>query len=157
MPMNKRGSSTLESVLVIPLIISFMVASVDVVKIGYSWLLLCQTVERAAVWASGQDDEGRCPDLQSVRGRAEIAAADLGLESVEFTVTSFQYDWSALRGRSWIAYDGNWSGPGSNGSAGRSEDQVLVTGTARVRPMLRGLFHFVPEITVAARASGLVS
>jgi hypothetical protein len=153
MNFGRRGNASLELVIALPLLFSFILASVDIFKAGHSWILLSKTVREAVRWASAQE---LGEPLLNIQAEAEDLGKRLGLEEIKVTVTGHSYDWSAAQGLEYNSaklkqsylQSGQWTHSIS------AHEPITVRGETRVSLGIGRLLFADGTFTVKATAVG---
>ena len=150
---DRKGLSSIEVVLVLPLLLGFLAASVDAYKIANSWVTLKGVVQEAASWGAGYKDDGTRPTPGEVQAKAQAIADQKGLAQVTFTVTSLQYNLNE-----WVAgVPGQLPTPHSD-TLGQPGDHVMVDAQIQVQGLINMFFKFGQgSVQVKAKGMGIAS
>jgi hypothetical protein len=155
MRLNRRGSLTLETALMLPLLFSFVLGSLDLLKIGYSWVLLSKTVQEAAGWVSLENSGGQLSDIKS---EAESLGLRLGLKQIQVTVEGYQFDWASTQGlrvnsaalQDTYLRSGRWSDKPSQG------EPILIRGETTVQLGIGRVLFSDGSVSVKTTAMGYI-
>jgi Flp pilus assembly protein TadG len=148
---EKKGVLQVEAALALVFIMGFVIASVDVFKVGYTWVMLTKTVGQAANWASERNADFERLLPGEIAAKAEGLATEYGLKMPVITVQSYQYD---SAGAVPTYSDDHVLHTDTLGEPG---DTVLVQGRASVGLLIGGFLSSWQNITVKARAIGVVT